>query len=107
LKLTISMPDRIAKRVCRLPNPDDFVSKAVEQALDQETSSPTDSTSGESKWARLAREVEDGSMSLGEEAAKRFSDDRKEFQAEFQLKDNRGRMRKFSELAQKGHENLG
>lgn len=86
MKLTITLPDRIAKRVARLPNPDDFVSRVVEQALDQEPPQTTTSTPGESKWARLAREVEDGSMSLGDAAAKRFSRDRKEFREGFQFK---------------------
>ncbi|HEX6898508.1 MAG TPA: hypothetical protein VF789_02300 [Thermoanaerobaculia bacterium] len=89
MKLTITLPDRIAKRVVRLPNPDDFVSRAVEQALDQETSQTTNPPPGESKWARLAREVEDGSMSLGDAAAKRFSRDRKEFREGFQFKHDR------------------
>ena len=89
MKLTITLPDRIAKRVCRLPNPDDFVSRAVEQALDRETSQTTASTPGESKWAQLAREVEDGSMSLGD-GAKRFSKYRKEFREGFQFKHDRG-----------------
>lgn len=89
MKLTITLPDRIAKRVARLPNPDDFVSRAVERALDQEAPQATTSTPGESKWARLAREVEDGSMSLGAAGAKRFAKARKEFREGFQFKHDR------------------
>ena len=89
MKLTITFPDRIAKKVCRLANPDDFVSRAVEQALDREPPPPIDPTSGESKWAQLAREVEDGSMSLGQEGAKRFARSQKEFREGFQFKHDR------------------
>ena len=89
MKLTITLPDRIAKRVARLPDPDDFVSRAVEQALDREAPQTNLSTPGESKWARLAREVENGSMSLGDTAAKRFSKARKEFREGFQFKHDR------------------
>lgn len=89
MKLTITFPDRIAKRVSRLPNPDDFVSRAVERALDQETSPITSSAPGESRWARLAREIEEGSMSLGD-SAQRFFEDRKAFRAGFQFKHDKG-----------------
>jgi hypothetical protein len=88
VKLTITLPDRIAKRVCRLPNPDDFVSRAVEHALDRETSQTAAPTPGESKWARLAREIADGSMSLGD-GAKRFTESQQEFREGFQFKHDR------------------
>lgn len=35
MKLTITFPDNVAKKVCRLPNPDEFVSRVVEKALEQ------------------------------------------------------------------------
>ena len=68
MKLTISFPDDVAKKVCRLKNPDEFVRQAVEKALDQEPlpfePSKTEKTE-ESRWARLVQRVERESTSLG------------------------------------------
>jgi hypothetical protein len=36
VKLTITFPDNVARKVCRLPNPDEFVSRVVETALEQD-----------------------------------------------------------------------
>jgi len=75
VKLTITFPDNVAKKIRRLPNRDEFVSQAVEKALEQDAA-PVE-TLGKSRWARLVDEIADGSMSLGDEAA-RFEQDRKE-----------------------------
>jgi hypothetical protein len=40
----------------------------VEKALEQDAA-PSEAREGGSRWARLAAEIADGSMSLGEEAA--------------------------------------
>jgi hypothetical protein len=85
MKMTITLPDSVAKRVCRLPNPDEFVSQAVERALDQEPGAVEPSDGEESNWARLVREVEDGSMSLGD-YANQFNRDRAEFRESFRFK---------------------
>lgn len=65
MKLTISFPDDVAKKVCRLKNPDEFVRQAVEKALDEERSSPELPKAEESRWARLVQRVEKESTSLG------------------------------------------
>ena len=85
MKMTITLPDAVARRVCRLPNPDEFVSQAVEKALGQEPGPVGSSDPEESKWARLIREVEDGSMSLGD-YADQFNRDRAEFRESFRFK---------------------
>lgn len=84
MKLTITLPDRIASKVRRLPNPDDFVSQAVERALEQEKA-PDETPEEGSKWARFVREIEDGSTSLGEHAAQ-FDRERREFREQFRFK---------------------
>jgi hypothetical protein len=66
MKLTISFPDDVAKRVCRLKNPDEFVSQAVEKALDQDQEPCEPSDAQESKWARLIQRIERESTSLGD-----------------------------------------
>ena len=84
MKLTITFLDNVARKVCRLPNPDEFVSQAVEKALEQSTDSVRASEGG-SRWARLIDEIADGSMSLGEEAAQ-LERSRREFREQFQFK---------------------
>lgn len=66
MKLTISFPDNVAKRVCRLRNPDEFVSQVVEKALDQEPWPVEASDAKEAKWARLVRRIESEPTSLGD-----------------------------------------
>lgn len=91
MKLTITFPETVAKRVCRLPNPDEFVTQAVEKALEQEPEpAPVEpSEAEESKWARLVREVENGSMSLGDDY-EQFNRDRAEFRESFRFKHDEG-----------------
>jgi hypothetical protein len=84
VKLTITFPDNLAKKVCRLPNPDEFVSRAVERALEQ-GAAPVEASKEGSKWNRLVREIADGSMSLGEQAV-RFDQDRRDFREQFRFK---------------------
>ncbi len=40
MKITIALPDDIAERVCRLPDRDEFVARAVEAAFARERSLP-------------------------------------------------------------------
>jgi ribosome recycling factor len=65
MKLTISFPDDVAKKVCRMKNPEEFVRQAVEKALDQERLPLEPSNAGESRWVRLVQRVEKESPSLG------------------------------------------
>ena len=83
MKLTITFPDNVAKKVRRLPNADEFVSQAVEKALEQDAA-PVEAVE-KSRWARLVDEIADGSMSLGDQAA-RFEQDRKDFREQFHFK---------------------
>ena len=87
MKLTITFPDKVAKKVRRLPNPDEFVSQAVEKALEQD--GVTVEAQEKSRWARLVDEIADGSMSLGDQAAK-FEQDRKDFREQFRFKHDEG-----------------
>lgn len=85
MKLTISFPDNVAKRVCRLKNPDEFVRQAVEKALDQQQL-PLGPTSGEkSRWARLVERVEKESTSLGDHYDK-FKKDLAEVRRDFRFR---------------------
>ena len=65
MKLTISFPDDVAKKICRLKNPEEFVRQAVEKALDQARLPLEPLNAEESRWARLVQRVERESPSLG------------------------------------------
>jgi len=59
MKITIALPDDIAEKVCRLPDRDEFVARAVKAALAQEQqqeSSP--SGTNPSRWAQLVNQIE-------------------------------------------------
>jgi len=60
----------------------------VEKASEQDAA-PIEAWEGGSRWAQLVAEVADGSMSLGEEAAARFEQDRKDFREQLQFKHDR------------------
>lgn len=86
-KLTISFPDNVAKRVCRLRNPDEFVRHAVEKALDREPepSELSDAEASRERWRRIIQRVENESVSLGDYYPK-FKEDLAEVRRDFRFK---------------------
>ncbi|MFY9822872.1 MAG: hypothetical protein WAM82_15935 [Thermoanaerobaculia bacterium] len=85
MKPTLTSPDSGPKKVRRLPSPDELISQAVEKASERSTTRVEARDEG-SKWARLVAEIADGSMSLGEQAAQQFEQDRKDFREQFRFK---------------------
>jgi ribosomal protein L16 Arg81 hydroxylase len=85
VKLTITFPDEIAKLVRRLPDPDKFVSQAVEKALNQEPIQSESTQAESSKWAKLAQRIERESTSLGD-YYEQFKKDLAEFRRDFRFK---------------------
>jgi hypothetical protein len=82
MKITITLPDDIAERVRQLPHSDEFVTRAVEEALAKEPQpSPPPSEPQPSKWAQIVKRIESG-PSLGS-YAKKFNADRREFRRNF------------------------
>ena len=79
---TILFPDEISEQVSRLPNPHEFVSRAVADALRHPTSESTGG--GVSRWAQVVTRIE-SQPGLGE-YAKDFERSRKEFRTSFRLK---------------------
>lgn len=80
MKVTITFPDEIAKKVCRLPDRDAFVTKAVAVALSREPDAS--SKEGRSRWARMVERIEQNAQSLGE-YRELFDRDRREFRESF------------------------
>lgn len=82
MKITITFPDEIAKKVCRLPDRDTFVSKAVAEALTHE---PDILVKGSrSRWARIVDRIEQSAQTLGD-SRESFDRDRKEFRESFRF----------------------
>ena len=81
-EITIVLRDKIARQVARLPNPQEFVSQAVEHALRNRGSSSQ--TEAPSKWARLVAEIE-SLPGLGD-YEETFRKDQKEFRRSFRFK---------------------
>jgi len=79
---TILFPDEISEQVSRLPNPHEFVSRAVADALRHQTPEPTGG--GMSRWAQVVTRIE-SQPGLGEHA-KSFERSRKEFRRSFRFK---------------------
>lgn len=81
MKLTITLPDDVARLVRRLPNPEEFVSRAVEKALAQEAIPPIQPEAGRSKWKQIVERIERNPTSLGD-YYEQFNRDRAEFRKE-------------------------
>lgn len=82
MKITITLPDEIAERVRQLPDSDEFVTRAVEEALAKEPQPSPPSPDEPSKWAKIVERVRSESSSLGS-YAKKFDADRREFRQNF------------------------
>jgi hypothetical protein len=58
MKITIALPDDIAEKVCRLPDRDEFVARAVEAALAHEPQKTIPAGTEPSRWAQLVERIE-------------------------------------------------
>jgi len=82
MKMVISLPDEIAERVRQLPDRDEFVARAVEEALAKEPQLSPPQTGEPSRWAKIVERVRSQPSSLGSYAEK-FNADRREFRQNF------------------------
>jgi len=83
MRVTVTLPDEIAKKVCRLPDKDVFVTRAVADALAHEPEA--DAESGRSRWALIVERIKRDAQSLGEYRGT-FDRDRKEFRESFRFR---------------------
>lgn len=83
MKVTITLPDEIAKKVCRLPDKDAFVTRAVADALAHEPE--TAAEPGRSRWELMVERIKRDSQSLGD-YRESFDRDRKEFRESFRFR---------------------
>lgn len=83
MKVAITFPDETASKVCRLPDKDAFVARAVADALALEPE--TDTESSRSRWALLVERIKQDAQSLGE-YREFFDRDRKEFRESFRFR---------------------
>ncbi|HYN21752.1 MAG TPA: hypothetical protein VE078_12380 [Thermoanaerobaculia bacterium] len=80
IELTITVPDKIAQQVSRLPDPQDFVIRAVEDALRR----APEPVGGIPKWARVVAQIE-SLPGLGD-YEETFQRSQKEFRRSFRFK---------------------
>lgn len=85
MKIVITLPDDIAEQVRRRPDRDEFVSRAVADALAQETPESSASPTGGSRWAQVAERIRRQSASLGDYHEK-MKRDQEEFRRSFRFK---------------------
>lgn len=79
MRIAITFPDEIARKVCRLTDRDAFVTQAVADALAHASAV---SKVGSSRWARLVKRIEQSPQTLGEHR-EAFDRDRQEFRESF------------------------
>lgn len=84
MKITITLPDDIAQRVCRLPDRDEFVAQAVEVALARERQEIIASGTNPSKWVQLVERIERQSGTL-EGYTEELARDRRDFRRSFRF----------------------
>lgn len=84
MKIIISLPDEIAERVRQRPDSDEFVTRAVEEALAKEPPPPTPGPEEPSRWAKIVERERSQPSSLGS-YAKKFNADRREFRRSFRF----------------------
>jgi hypothetical protein len=58
MRITITLPDDVARKVYRLRNRDEFVARAVEAALAQEPEGAEPSAPRPSRWAQVVERIE-------------------------------------------------
>lgn len=87
MKITIALPDDIAERVCRLPDRDEFVARAVEAAFARERPEMIAPEVKTSKWADFVERIERQPKTL-EGYTTELARDRRDFRRSFRFPHN-------------------
>jgi hypothetical protein len=82
MRITITLPDDVARKVYRLKNREEFVARAVEAALAQEPEEAEPSVPRPSRWAQVVERIERQADPLGDYAEK-LARDQREFRQSF------------------------
>jgi hypothetical protein len=85
MRITITLPDDVARKVYRLRNREEFVARAVEAALAQEPEETGPSVQRPSGWAQVVERIEQQAHSLGD-YAEELARDQREFRQSFQFR---------------------
>jgi hypothetical protein len=64
MEISLTLPDDIGKQIQHLPNPSEFVSKFLKEALKNLTSPPVQKDSEPSKWAKIAQRIHNDPVHL-------------------------------------------
>jgi hypothetical protein len=84
MKIMIILPDEIGEQVSQMPDPDEFVTRAVAHALERQGGEAA-SAQGRSRWAQVVKRIESRSTNLGG-YAEELKKSREEFRRNFQFR---------------------
>jgi len=85
MEITIRFPDEIGKQIHQMPNPDEFVSNLVKEALKNRPGQERSFDPKLSKWARISQRVRSNPVRLGE-YTHQLKKDMKEFRENFEFR---------------------
>jgi len=88
MKITITLPDDIARKVYRIRNRDEFVARAVEAALahEPEEAGPSGTPAPKpSRWAQAVERIERQAGAIGD-YAEELARDQREFRQSFRFR---------------------
>ena len=84
MEITLRLSDELIQQLQQLPNPDKFVSDVLKKALSNTSHQPTQQPPQISKWARIAKRIEDDPIHLAG-YSKHLKEDMREFRDNFAL----------------------
>ncbi|RKZ81620.1 MAG: hypothetical protein DRR19_21935 [Candidatus Parabeggiatoa sp. nov. 1] len=84
MEMTLTLPDEIGKQLQHLPNPSEFVSKVVKEALKNLTSPPVQKDWEPSKWAKIAQRIHNDPVHLAG-YSQQLKKDMREFRENFEF----------------------
>lgn len=85
MRITITLPDDVARKVYRLRNREEFVARAVEAALAREPEEAGPSAPRPSRWAQVVERIERQADSLADYADE-LAKDQLEFRQGFRFR---------------------
>jgi homospermidine synthase len=84
MEISLTLPDDIGKQIQHLPNPSEFVSKAVKDALKNLTKLQVQKDSESSKWAKIAQRIHNDPVHLAG-YSQQLKKDMREFRENFEF----------------------
>ena len=84
MEITLRLSDEVIHQLQQLPNPDEFVSEVLKKALSRTSDQKEPSSPRPSKWARIAKRIEEDPVHLAG-YSKQLQEDMREFRENLAL----------------------